>query len=141
MANAATEALIRAYYAAFESGDREAMLALLAEDVAHDVNQGPREVGKPAFRTFLGHMDRCYRESIRDLAVMVDATGAHAAAEFLVEGEYLATDSGLPPANGQRYRLPAGAFFAVAGGRITRVTTYYNLQDWLRQVGGQRAGR
>jgi steroid delta-isomerase-like uncharacterized protein len=131
-----TEALIRAYYAAFDAGDREAMLALLAEGVIHDVNQGPREVGKDAFRRFLGQMDHSYRERILDLAVMVDGTGSRAAAEFVVEGEYLATDPGLPPAKGQRYRLPAGAFFAVEGGRITRVTTYYNLQDWIRQVGG-----
>lgn len=134
MSRAATEDLIRAYYAAFETGDREAMLALLAEDVAHDVNQGPREVGKAAFRAFLGHMDRCYRERIRDLVVMADATGARAAAEFIVEGTYRATDAGLPAARGQAYRLPAGAFFAVADGRITRVTTYYNLPAWIRQV-------
>lgn len=132
---AATERLIRAYYAAFDAGDREGMLALLAEDVVHDVNQGPREVGKDAFRRFLGHMDRSYRERILDLSVMVDAGGGRAAAEFVVEGEYLATDAGLPPAKGQRYSLPAGAFFAVASGKITRVTTYYNLQEWIRQVG------
>ncbi|MBY0329968.1 MAG: nuclear transport factor 2 family protein [Acetobacteraceae bacterium] len=131
-----TEALIRAWYAAFDAGDREAMLALLAEDVAHDVNQGPREVGRPAFREFLGQMDRCYRERILELVVTVDGSGTRAAAEFVVEGEYLATDSGLPPARGQRYRLPAGAFFAVEGGRITRVTTYYNLRDWIAQVAG-----
>jgi steroid delta-isomerase-like uncharacterized protein len=130
-----TETLIRAYYAAFGNGDREAMLALLAEDVIHDVNQGPREIGKPAFRRFLRHMDHSYRESISDLVVMVNATGTRAAAEFVVEGEYLATDSALPDAKGQRYSLPAGAFFAVEAGRIKRVTTYYNLQDWLRQVG------
>ena len=131
-----TERLIRAYYAAFDAGDRAAMLALLAEDVVHDVNQGPREVGKPAFRAFLGHMDHSYREAIRDLVVMVDATGGRAAAEFRVEGEYLVTDPGLPEAKGQRYSLPAGAFLEAAGGRITRVTTYYNLPDWIRQVGG-----
>lgn len=136
MTQAATETLIRAYYAAFDAGDREAMLALLAEDVAHDVNQGPREIGKAAFRDFLGHMDRCYSERILDLVVMVDATGRHAAAEFVVEGAYRATDSGLPPARGQRYRLPAGAFFEIDAGRITRVTTCYNLQDWIRQVAG-----
>lgn len=137
-ARARTEALIRAYYAAFAAGGgagRDAMLALLAEDVAHDVNQGARETGKPAFRDFLRHMDQAYREAITELVVMVDATGRRAAAEFMVEGEYLATDGDLPPARGQRYRLPAGAFFAVADGRITRVSTYYNLEDWLRQVG------
>jgi steroid delta-isomerase-like uncharacterized protein len=67
---------------------------------------------------------------------MVDASGTRAAAEFVVEGEYLATESGLPPARGQRYRLPAGAFFAIAEGRIARVTTYYNLPEWIRQVRG-----
>ena len=131
-----TEALIRAWYAAFAAGDRPAMLALLTEDVAHDVNQGERQVGREAFRAFLGHMDHSYREGIEDLAVMVDASGTRAAAEFVVAGEYVKTDPGLPQASGQRYRLPAGAFFEVAAGRIRRVTTYYNLQDWIRQVGG-----
>jgi steroid delta-isomerase-like uncharacterized protein len=58
-----------------------------------------------------------------------------AAAEFVVHGRYLATDEGLPEAKGQTYVLPAGAFLEVREGRIARVTTYYNLQDWLRQVG------
>jgi steroid delta-isomerase-like uncharacterized protein len=65
---------------------------------------------------------------------MAGAPG-RAAAEYVVEGEYLVTDDGLPPAAGQRYTLPGGAFFTIAGGVITRVTNYYNLQDWLRQVG------
>ena len=49
-------------------------------------------------------------------------------------GKNLRTDAGLPEARGQRYVLPAGAFFAIRDGRITRVTTYYNLADWIRQV-------
>jgi steroid delta-isomerase-like uncharacterized protein len=53
-----------------------------------------------------------------------------------VEGQYLATDEGLPPAHGQRYSLPAGAFCALHDGKITRVTVFYNLQEWLRQVAG-----
>jgi steroid delta-isomerase-like uncharacterized protein len=130
------ERLVRAWYAAFNAGDRPAMLALLADDVAHDVNQGGREVGRDAFAAFLARMDRSYAERVLDLAVMVDATGGRAAAEFLVEGTYLATDPGLPEAWGQAYRLPAGAFFAIAGGRIARVSTHYNLKDWIRLVGG-----
>lgn len=128
------ERLVRAWYAAFNAGDREAMLALLVPEVIHDVNQGPREVGAEAFRRFLARMDHSYREAVRDLAVMVDEAGTRAAAEFVVEGEYRATDPGLPPARGQRYSLPAGAFFAFAGGRIARVTTCYNLPAWIRQV-------
>jgi steroid delta-isomerase-like uncharacterized protein len=129
--------LIRAYYEAFNRGDREGMLALLTDDVAHDVNQGGREIGKDAFRAFLQRMDRCYREQLRDIAIMVSADGRRAAAEFVVDGTYLASDAGLPPARGQTYSLPAGTFFALRDdGRIARVTTYYNLGDWIAQVGG-----
>jgi steroid delta-isomerase-like uncharacterized protein len=129
--------VIGAYYDAFNRGDREAMLALLTDDVAHDVNQGGRETGKDAFRRFLAHMDRCYREELSDIVVMAGPDGSRAAAEFVVSGTYLATDGGLPPARGQTYRLPAGTFFALRDGRIARVTTYYNLKDWVAQVEGE----
>jgi steroid delta-isomerase-like uncharacterized protein len=130
MADAA--ALVRAYLDAFNAGDRAAMLALLADDVAHDVNQGGREVGREAFAAFLARMDRSYREELRDIVVM--AEGERAAAEFTVHGTYLATDPPLPEARGQRYALPAGAFFAIGEGRIARVTMHYNLRDWISQV-------
>jgi steroid delta-isomerase-like uncharacterized protein len=70
------------------------------------------------------------------LVVMAGEDGSRAAAEFVVHGKYLATDPGLPEANGQTYVLPAGAFFAIEGGLISRVTVYYNLEDWIRQVSG-----
>lgn len=127
--------LIRAYYDAFNRHDYPALLALLAEDVAHDVNQGGREIGRDRFAAFLERMDRCYRERVRDLVVMTSQDGRHAAAEFTVDGAYLTTDPGLPEAQGQAYSLPVGAFFEVADGRIARVTNYYNLKDWVAQVG------
>jgi steroid delta-isomerase-like uncharacterized protein len=127
-------AVITAYLDAFNRGDRDAMLALLTEDVVHDVNQGGREVGRAAFAAFMARMDRCYRERLVDIAVMAAPDGGRAAAEFIVEGEYLATDEGLPEARGQTYRLPAGAFYAIRDGRIARVTMFYNLTDWLAQV-------
>jgi steroid delta-isomerase-like uncharacterized protein len=68
------------------------------------------------------------------MVVMASDDGKRAAAEFTVLGEYLETDEGLPPARGQTYRLPAGAFFEVRDGRVARVTNYYNLQDWIAQV-------
>ncbi|GGC00187.1 hypothetical protein GCM10011494_18450 [Novosphingobium endophyticum] len=126
--------LIRRYYAAFNAGDGQGMLDCLAEHVAHDINQGGRHDGKDAFRAFLGHMARCYRERLDDVVVMASEDGARAAAEFVVHGEYLATDEGLPEAHGQKYILPAGAFFDVVDGRIARVSVYYNLADWTAQV-------
>ncbi len=129
----ATE-LIQEYYRRFNAGDRTAFLELLADDVAHDINQSHREVGKDAFRVFMERMDRSYRERIADIVVMVDPSGIRAAVEYVVHGTYLATDQGLPPARGQTYTLPGGAFFEIRSGKVLRVTNYYNLEDWLRQV-------
>ena len=126
--------LIHRYYDAFNSGDRAAMLDCLTDDVAHDVNEGARQVGKPAFAAFLAHMDRCYDERLTDIAVMLSADGTRGAAEFVVHGTYIATDEGLPTARGQGYALPAGAFFEIRDGLIGRLTTYYNLADWVAQV-------
>lgn len=137
MAAADTVALIERYYRAFNAGDSEGMLACLAESVVHDVNQGARRTGKEAFRAFTAHMDRCYAEQLESLAVMATADGARAAAEFDVLGTYIETDEGLPPASGQTYRLQAGAFFEVQDGLITRVTMYYNLAAWLKQIAAQ----
>lgn len=130
-----TPDLIRQYYAAFNRQDWEGMLGLLADDIAHDVNQGGRETGIEAFRAFLARMDRCYSEQVTQLVVMASDDGSRAAAEFVIEGTYKATDGDFLPASGQRYTLPVGAFFAIRGGKIARVTNYYNLQDWLAQVG------
>ncbi|MFC3163364.1 nuclear transport factor 2 family protein [Ciceribacter thiooxidans] len=127
---------IRAYYEAFNAGDMEAFLALLTDDVVHDINQGERQIGKEAFARFMEHMNRCYREELTDMVVMTSEDGRRGAAEFVVNGEYLATDEGLPPANGQKYVLPAGAFFELRDGKVARISNYYSLPEWVRQVGG-----
>jgi steroid delta-isomerase-like uncharacterized protein len=131
-----TEALIRRYYQKFNAQDVPGMAACVNDDVVHDVNQGARRRGKAMFTAFLSHMNRCYREELRDIVVLSSADGRRAAAEFVVHGKYLATDEGLPPAQGQTYVLPAGAFFEVANGLIMRVSTHYNLKDWMAQVVG-----
>lgn len=128
--------LVQRYYDAFNAQDMDAFLALLSDDVVHDINQGGREQGTTAFAAFMAKMNRCYRERIVDLVILTEPSGRRAAAEFTVLGEYLVTDAGLPEARGQTYRLPAGAFFEIADGKITRVSNYYNLQDWIDQVRG-----
>lgn len=127
---------IHRYYEAFNRGDWKAMLDCLHADVVHDLNQGARETGREAFAAFLQRMDASYREQLRDIVVMAADDGTRAAAEYVVHGQYLRSDEGLPPANGQTYVLPGGAFFELRDGRIARVSNYYNLQDWIAQVGG-----
>ena len=125
---------VKSYFDAFNAGDTDAMLACLSDDVAHHVNEGNVRVGKALFADFCAHMTRCYRETLTDMVIFEAENGARAAAEYIVNGTYLATDAGLPEDKGQTYRLPAGSFFTLEDGKITRVVTYYNLADWIAQV-------
>ncbi len=129
-----TRATLETYYAAFNAGDAAGMLACLTDDVEHRVNEGGIRRGKAMFAEFCSHMGISYRETLKDMVIFVNEDATRGAAEFVVHGEYLKTDPGLPEARGQKYILPAGAFFDLRDGKIARVTTFYNLQDWVAQV-------
>lgn len=126
--------IVQTYFDAFNAGDTAAMLVCLTDDVAHHVNEGNIRTGQEKFAEFCAHMSRCYKERLTDMVIFETPDGTRAAAEYIVNGTYLATDAGLPEARGQTYRLPAGSFFTLRDGRIARVTTYYNLADWIAQV-------
>lgn len=126
--------LISRYYAAFNAGNPQGMLDCVAEDVEHRVNEGGIRHGKAKFAEFCSHMGVSYSEELKDLVIFANDEGTRGAAEFVVHGKYLKTDPGLPEAAGQTYILPAGGFFDLKDGKIARVTTFYNLNDWIAQV-------
>jgi steroid delta-isomerase-like uncharacterized protein len=129
-----TSALVLRFCAAYSRGDVDGMLDCVADDVVHDVNQGERESGKAAFRAYLQQHVRSYREEWRDVVVMSIDDGTRAAAEFSVHGVYQSAAPGLPAAQGQRYVLTAGVFFAINQGKIARITPYYNQHDRQAQI-------
>jgi steroid delta-isomerase-like uncharacterized protein len=126
--------LIKTYYERFNQNDLEGFLALLSENIIHDISQGKREEGRDAFKAFMERMNRCYDERVYELVVMVNQDGTRAAAEMMLDGRYLSTDGNLPTATGQSYTIVVGAFFEVKEGKISRISNHYNMQDWLRQV-------
>lgn len=126
--------LIHTYFETFNKKSWSEFFALLHPEIIHDINQGSAEIGIAAFHKFMDHMNDCYDEQIVDRVIMVDETGKHASCRFTVKGKYLKTDSTFPAAHGQTYSLPAASLFEIDGQKVKRVTTYYNLNDWLKQV-------
>lgn len=126
--------IVQHYYQAFNRQDWEGMLALLSDHIRHEVNQGEPRIGIDLYRSFLQHMDECYAETLTDMVFFTEPSGKRVAVEFTVNGIYKKTDGDLVPAKGQQYVLPAGAFLEVHNGKITRVTTYYNLPLWIKLV-------
>ena len=126
--------IVKRYFDAFNAKDPPGMLDCVTDDLAHHVNEGDIRKGKSAFETFCRHMSQCYDETLTDMVIFLSPDETRAAAEYVVNGTYLETDAGLPAARGQKYRRPAGSFFDLRDGLISRVTTRYNLSDWIKQV-------
>ncbi len=129
----ATEIVVQ-YYQAFNDKNWEKMISFADENIQHDSNQGETRIGIELFRKFVNKMDAAYDEKLTDIVIMGEATDTRVAAEFVVNGIYKVAEEGLPAAHGQKYVLPAGAFLEVKNGKITRVTTYYNLERWIQLV-------
>ena len=126
--------IIQKYYDSFNQKNWEVFFGLLCSNVIHEVNQGKVEKGKARFQSFMDKMNQSYDEMVTDLVLFSSKQNSRVAAEFNIQGKYLKTDEGLPEANGQTYQIRVGAFFEIENQKITRVTNYYNLNEWLSQV-------
>lgn len=126
--------IIRNYYECFNNKDFKGMLALLHPEIKHQPNQGEERIGIEKFTAFLQTMDECYEETLTEIVILSEPTNTRVAAEFVVNGIYKKGDNESPVAHGQKYVLPAGAFLEVKEGKISRVTTYYNLPLWIKLV-------
>lgn len=126
--------IVQTYYLHFNNKNWQGMLDLLHPEIKHEANQGDTRVGKELFTEFLAHMERCYDEHLTNMVFFAEPKNERVAVEFVVNGNYISTDSDLPEAKGQKYVLPAGAFLEVKDGKIARVTTYYNLPLWMEMV-------
>jgi steroid delta-isomerase-like uncharacterized protein len=130
-----TRQIVESYYQAFNKKDYASMFALVADDVVHEPNQGTPRHGKALFEKFVAHMDVCYREQLTNFVYYESPDQAgYAAVRFVVNGVYLKGEEGLPVAHGQSYVLPAAAFLEVQNGKIKKVSTFYNLEEWIALV-------
>lgn len=126
--------IVKQYYTHFNNKNWKGMLDLLHEEIRHEPNQGDPRIGIEKFTEFLQMMDTSYEETLTDMVFFSESNDTRVAAEFTVNGIYKKGEEGLPEAHGQAYVLPAAAFLEVKEGKISRVTTYYNLPLWISLV-------
>ena len=126
--------IVKKYYDAFNKKDWKGMLALVDTNVRHEPNQGEARNGIVKFTDFLQQMDEAYNEKLTDMVFFTEPSGSRVAVEFTVNGIYKKGDKGLPAARNQKYVLPAASFLEVKDGKISRITTHYNLPLWISLV-------
>lgn len=125
---------VQQYYQSFNQKDWTGMIGLLDENIRHEPNQGEPRVGIPLFEAFMKNMDDAYEEYLSEIVFFSEPTDTRISVEFIVNGIYKKGEAGFPEAHGQTYKLPASAFLEVKEGKITRITTYYNLPLWIQLV-------
>jgi steroid delta-isomerase-like uncharacterized protein len=125
---------VKQYYTCFNNKNWKGMLDLLHEEIRHEPNQGDPRIGIEKFTEFLQMMDTSYEETLTNMVFFNEPGNTRVAVEFTVNGIYKKGEEGLPEAHGQTYVLPAAAFLEVKEGKISRVTTYYNLPLWISLV-------
>ena len=126
--------IVKQYYNHFNSQNWQGMLDLVSDDIQHFPNEGKLRAGKVLFTEFLQSMDTAYEEQLSEITFYSTEDLSKVAAQFTVSGIYKIGDEGFPEAHGQKYVLPAAAFLVVENGKISSVTTYYNLQEWIELV-------
>jgi steroid delta-isomerase-like uncharacterized protein len=126
--------IVKQYYTCFNNKNWKGMLDLLHEEIRHEPNQGDPRIGIEKFTEFLQMMDTSYEETLTNMVFFNEPGNTRIAVEFTVNGIYKKGEEGLPEAHGQTYVLPAAAFLEVKEGKISRVTTYYNLPLWISLV-------
>jgi len=126
--------IVKQYYSSFNKKDWQGMLDLLHSEIRHEPNQGDVRIGKELFTEFLKMMDDSYEETLTDMVFFTEPNDTRIAAEFTVNGVYNKGDDDMPTAHGQTYVLPAAAFLEIKDGKISRITTYYNLPLWIKLV-------
>lgn len=127
--------IVKQYYTFFNNRNWAGMLSLLDENIRHEPNQSlePR-LGIEKFTEFMQQMDESYEETLTDMVFFSEPDGKRVAVEFIVNGIYKKGEVGFPEARNQSYVLPASAFLEIKAGKIARVTTYYNLELWIKLV-------
>ena len=126
--------LIQEYFRLINTSEWTLASELLADQVLHDINQGPRVIGREPFYKYLVEMGRYYEERVSELQILISDDGLRGSVEYYITGRYKKTHGTLPKANGQLYEGYHGVFFEVDGSLISRFSHYFNFQSFLEQI-------
>jgi steroid delta-isomerase-like uncharacterized protein len=125
--------LLSALVQAWNRHDTAAVDTLMAPGAVHeDLALGLRAEGLDSIK---GFMRQTYK-TIPDFdwkTTNVLAAGPKAAAEWTLAGTY-SGDTPSGPVKGRRFSIRGASVVETDGGRITRFSDYYTLDDFWRQV-------
>ena len=132
---AALSPVLEEWLAAFNAGDPDQLLALVADDgLWEEPAIGLAARGPDAIRA---HLERLFTAApdIRYEVTSSIVSGDRAVVEWIVTGTYRADFPGLPPAADQPFSFRGASVFELEDGKVQRYTEYWDAYAFLVQLG------
>jgi steroid delta-isomerase-like uncharacterized protein len=127
--------LVHELYAAWSLHEPERIDAIFAEDAAYEDVAGAQLVrGKEAIKELL-RAAYAWAPDFRVAMKSLIVAGDTAATEWVSEGIQTGPIGELP-ASGNSFRLRGASILTFRDGKIAKVTDYYDMATFLRQLGG-----
>lgn len=129
------KALVLDWTEALNRRDADAAVAYLTEDcVLVNIGTGQRTVGREAIREDHLALFAMYSDMRIEKTTFLSTGDGHYATEWIMTGVHTGDAPGLP-ATGKPFRISGAGVGEIRDGRIARVTEYWNMAEFLIQVG------
>jgi steroid delta-isomerase-like uncharacterized protein len=129
------KALVLGWTDALNRGDADAAAAYVTEDcVFTNIGTGQRLVGRDAAREDFVALIAMYSEMRIEKTTFLSTADGHYATEWIMTGVHTGDVPGLP-ATGKPFRISGAGFGEIRDGKLARVTEYWNMAEFLIQVG------
>jgi len=130
-----TEKMLLEENAAWNAHDVNKIASFYTEDCTkEDVAMGTSTQGKEEMNALHHRVFATFPDLKVELTSCFQ-TDEWAASEWIMSGTYSHQFPGLPPATGRRFSVRGSTIMKLHGGRISRVSDYWNFLSFLKQLG------
>jgi steroid delta-isomerase-like uncharacterized protein len=129
-----TETMMKDYLAAMNAHDAEKMLTFLTDDAVYECTPlGKVSKGKKEIKDFISNTFTDFPDFKIEMKSGFKA-GDWGASEWVMSGTFAHSSTGMP-ATGKKFSVRGSTINEFSGGKISRNTNYWNLAEFLQQVG------
>jgi steroid delta-isomerase-like uncharacterized protein len=129
------EKMMNDYLSAWNAHDVERILSFFTDDCVYNCTpMGKVSQGKNELKDFLSNMFTEFPDAKIEMKSSF-GTGDKGAGEWILSGTFAHSSNPAMPATGKSFSVPGVGINEYSGGKISRVTNYWNLASFLQQVG------
>jgi steroid delta-isomerase-like uncharacterized protein len=130
-----TEKMMEDYIAATNAHDMEKVLSFLADDAVYECTPiGKVSQGKKEIKDFLSNTYTEFPDFKLEMKSGFNA-GDWGAGEWVMSGTFAQSTNPQMPATGKKFSVRGSTIMEFSGGKISRHTNYWNLAEFMQQVG------